>query len=65
MEENRFGIKSIKNSLSVPIGTTIRDYFKRITTYDWVFGTFLEKVILILCILWSFYSIIRFVWELF
>ena len=61
MEEqvNPLGIKSLKENISVPLGQTIGDYFKRITTYDWIFNTWIEKLILLAMMLWSFYSIYK------
>lgn len=63
MEEqiNRFGMKSLKESMSVPIGQTIGGYFKRIVTYDWIFGSYYEKIILLIMMCWSFYSLYKFV----
>jgi hypothetical protein len=62
MEEkvNPLGMKSLKESMSVPIGATVGDYFKRITTYDWIFSTLFEKIVLLLMMIWSIYSLYKF-----
>ena len=61
MEEkvNSFGMKSIKESLNVPLGQTIGDYFKRIITWDWIFSKYYEKIILLAMMIWSLYSIYK------
>jgi len=57
---NQFGMKSLKESMSVPLGTTIGGYFKRIFTYDWIFGSWYEKLILLAMMTWSIYSLYKF-----
>lgn len=56
---NPLGISSIKEAMSVPIGQTIGDYFKRIFTYDWIF-TGWEKIIVLAMMVWSLYSVYKF-----
>ena len=57
---NPLGMRSLKESMTVPIGQTVGDYFKRITTYDWVFGSWIEKLILLAMMVWSLYSLYKF-----
>jgi len=57
--ENPLGIKSLKESMHLPVGTVIRNYCKSILTCDWVFGSWVEKIILLLMFLWSGYSLIK------
>lgn len=49
---------------NTPIGTAIVENYKRVWSYDWVFATAWEKIILALAVLWSGYSLVSFLWHL-
>lgn len=40
----------------------LRDYF---LYYDWVFATNVEKIALSICVLWTGYSFISWIWSIF
>lgn len=59
------GMKNITEVMNVPIGTTIKNYFKNVVKLNWCFSSWFEKIMLIAMMSWSLYSIIKFVGGLF
>lgn len=64
-ENNLLGMKSISEAMSVPIGTTIKNYIQKVLKLSWCFSSWFEKIMLLAMMSWSLYSIIKFVGGLF
>lgn len=56
-ESNPLGMRSLSEAMRKPIG----EQFKEILLLDWIFNKGWEKAVIIGCLAWTFYSIVKFV----
>lgn len=60
MDNQISGMRSILDDSNEPLGVKIRTYYKR----DWIFSTKLEKSIVVGMLIWTIYSIGRWLFRL-
>lgn len=56
---NSFGIAPISELKNKKVGDAFKEYFKRIFTYDWVFSTWYEKLIILVIMIWFLQDIYK------
>ena len=63
--ENPLGIASLSSTLAQSRVDKIKEIAWKDLTWDWIFNTWYEKLIVAGCVCWTLFSIGRFVWHLF
>jgi len=58
-------MKSIEQHQEQGVGEMFRNYVADIIVLDWIFSTFLEKLIVAGSVLFTFWSLAYWVWHLF